>query len=492
MTRKRSIIESLERRLLLSSGTQTFTIDTALSSATGSGTLAYPTSENSSGQATGPTANAPLEPLYGGSFTNNAVGFITVQTTADSIQFINADIAGQNTAGDTNTFGIPVNFAGSFAATSQTPTGTADAVIYAQINDLAVSLTSGALPLSNGSFSNSGEDFDVTTGSLGLSLTGTLNGVVQTPEIGFTPLTNYATSVANQTSLPSTLTINGDGTETLTINATGSFTETFGPFTATLNLTGQIVATYTPPVAPAVTAAVANDILTVQGTPNNDFIQIKQKGETIKVLSSNASIGTFDATNLTQIQVFGNAGDDVLKIAGSVAVPALLSGGAGADTILASSSNDTLEGGTGADSIATLAADDIASGGKGADSLASDSAGDSLSGGKGADSLFSSNGNDSLSGAAGDDTILSANQIGDSIDGGAGTNTIVNGQALQATAVSAARAGAIVAADNTVHPEAAQNHAATIDATDGACAASAQAILDAGDADPLIGTGLLR
>jgi hypothetical protein len=434
-SKSRSKVEPLEFRLLLST-TQIFTIDSALSTATGGGSLTYASSVDANGTATGSFITAPFQPLYSGSFTNNSIGTITVQTTANSIQFVNANIAGENTSGTSETAGIPVNFGGSCPFDQQTPSGADIGTLYTFVNGLDVSLSSGPLTLTNGSFYNTGETFGIVTGALGIHSVGTADGQPASLGPTYAELSGFATGYANTSTQTSTLVVNGNGDETLTIYATGSISDTIGDLTATLHLSDQIVATYTPPTSPAVTAAVANGVLTVQGTPNNDYIQINQSGSTITVLSSGASIGTFDASGLTQIDLNGNAGADVLKVGPSVNVPAVVSGSTGADTIIASNGNDTLEGGPGFDSIVTLAGDDVVFGGMGGDSLASSAANDTLGGGKGLDSIASLYGNDSLIGGMGNDTLLSGNGLGDSLDGGAGTNVIVQNTLSSSSAVA--------------------------------------------------------
>ncbi len=80
-------IETLESRVLMSATTQTFTIDTALSYATGSGVIAVPTGVDARGNPIGPTQSISLKPQAAGSLTNHASGTITVATSATSIQF---------------------------------------------------------------------------------------------------------------------------------------------------------------------------------------------------------------------------------------------------------------------------------------------------------------------------------------------------------------------------------------------------------------------
>jgi hypothetical protein len=68
------------------------------------------------------------------------------------------------------------------------------------------------------------------------------NGQTQHLGPNTTPLSNYAKSAANQTTLTSALVVDKKGKETLTVFASGQITQTFGDISATLSLSGQIVA----------------------------------------------------------------------------------------------------------------------------------------------------------------------------------------------------------------------------------------------------------
>ena len=59
---------------------QTFTIDTALSYATGSGVVTVPTAVDAKGNPVGPMQNLSLKAQAAGSLTNHASGTITVAT----------------------------------------------------------------------------------------------------------------------------------------------------------------------------------------------------------------------------------------------------------------------------------------------------------------------------------------------------------------------------------------------------------------------------
>ncbi len=118
----------------------------------------------------------------------------------------------------------------------------ATATFYLDIKGLVASLTSGKLAMNKGKFSNKGETFVVSAGNLGLYITGTDGGKKITEGPGYTALSSFAKSVANQSTALGSLTIDKSGNETLTIVASGSVTETLGDLKARLSLSGQIVA----------------------------------------------------------------------------------------------------------------------------------------------------------------------------------------------------------------------------------------------------------
>ncbi|HEV2296849.1 MAG TPA: PKD domain-containing protein [Tepidisphaeraceae bacterium] len=141
-----------------------------------------------------------------------------------------------------------------------------------------------------------------------------------------------------------------------------------------------------PPPLPG-SASLVNDpvhpgrqMLLVEGTAGADRI-VFATGKTglIEVKLGNRSLGTF--ADISRIIVNGGDGDDMIN-AGSVAVPVVLFGGAGNDTLTGGANHDILIGGAG---------DDDLDGGQGDDLLV---------GGADRDKLDSQHGNDVLVGAA--------------------------------------------------------------------------------------------
>src|SRR5204863_4203025 len=81
--------------------------------------------------------------------------------------------------------------------------------------------------------------------------------------------------------------------------------------------------------------------------------------------------------------VYGNGGDDTIRLAGNLAVPALLFGGDGNDTLDAggSTANNVLVGGAGNDTLLGGSGRDLLIGGAGADTLRAGGGGALLIGG---------------------------------------------------------------------------------------------------------------
>ncbi len=167
---------------------------------------------------------------------------------------------------------------------------------------------------------------------------------------------------------------------------------------------------------PAVIATFSASTLTVFGDFQDNAITVSRNaagqllvnGGAVKVLG-----GTATVANTSQIQVFGQGGNDVITLNESNgALPkANLFGGAGNDTLTGGSGNDMLFGQSGNDTLLGKGGNDFLFGG--ADS-------DTLTGGDADDQVFGESGNDRMVWNPGDDTDLN--------EGGSGTDTIeVNG-----------------------------------------------------------------
>ncbi len=105
----------------------------------------------------------------------------------------------------------------------------------------------------------------------------------------------------------------------------------------------------------------------------------------------------YDATTTTQIQIYGNGGNDSIIADCSVPIPLLIDGGAGNDVIVGGAKNDLLFGGSGLDAIDGNDGNDVIVGG--ADS-------DALYGGDGNDIIIGGTGADAMAGGAGEDILI--------------------------------------------------------------------------------------
>ncbi len=166
----------------------------------------------------------------------------------------------------------------------------------------------------------------------------------------------------------------------------------------------------------AVTASFTNGTLTVFGdsadntttVSRNAAGQILVNGGAVSVIG-----GTPTVANTALIQVFGQAGHDVITLneANGALPRANLFGGAG---------NDTLTGGSGADMLFGQGDNDVLLGKGGNDMLFGGVGNDVLTGGDGDDQMFGEAGDDRMIWNPGDDSDL--------MEGGAGVDTVeVNG-----------------------------------------------------------------
>jgi Ca2+-binding RTX toxin-like protein len=390
----RAAVESLELRRLLSN-VVTFTIDPTQSSLTLSGNvdgvnIDTPQGGSSLTDAVSGTISADLEPPA---------------AAPTSITFESASISPSVQLQGSEPDGDPAQF----AVVEQVGIIGSSEVFDSDLENLSFSLTSSAIAVNAGGSFNNDDNVTATSGQLNLG----------NPANESEPLSGAGSDNLGNTA---SLTTSG-GTTTLMLPVSIDFQTS----DSQIELDGTIVADA--PYAPAaVTAGVANNVLTVLGTGGNDIIQVQESDGSINVLSDGGSVGTFATTGISQIQVYGGEGADLLKLGGNVTIPALLSGGDGADTLVAANANDTLEGGPGFDSITATAAGALAFGGMGADTLIATAAGETLGGGKGADSVVGSGGGDSLDGGAGNDTI-NASVGAETVDGGLGRNDVISNPA---------------------------------------------------------------
>jgi VCBS repeat-containing protein len=228
----------------------------------------------------------------------------------------------------------------------------------------------------------------------------------------------------------------GPGHGSLTLSADGSFT-----YTPATNYNGTDSFTYrvsdgtlqSDPATVTITVNAVNDAPTVavaaggtcgrddhSGTVNLavDDVESQAVGLTLSAASSNpALVPTGNiifaggvVRTMTVSAVDGRSGTAILTVtvsdgqnSGSVQVRVMVGG----------SGKDTLTGGTGAELLLAQSNNDTLTGGDGNDLLCGDSGGDTLSGGPGDDSLGGGSGSDRLTGGSGADRF----------SGGSGTDT---------------------------------------------------------------------
>jgi Ca2+-binding RTX toxin-like protein len=156
----------------------------------------------------------------------------------------------------------------------------------------------------------------------------------------------------------------------------------FGDGNITVIISGAAVVP--DPVDPTRTALV------VSGNAGNDTIRIiPQRGpqHLIRVVLNGSDLGTFKPT--ARVIVFGQSGDDDIRVSEGSALPMVLLGGEGKNRLEGASENDVLVGGDD---------DDI------------------LKGGDGRDMLFAGGGADIVDGGAGDDVLVAGNSFFNFVD----------------------------------------------------------------------------
>ena len=111
-------------------------------------------------------------------------------------------------------------------------------------------------------------------------------------------------------------------------------------------------------------------VLYVYGTNNADSISVTRlHGSDTLALNDNGVITHFSPDDITQIRVYGQAGNDSILAQNAVAKPLYLYGSDGNDTLRGGGSDDHLFGQNGNDSLEGLNANDYLSGGTGTDTV---------------------------------------------------------------------------------------------------------------------------
>lgn len=171
----------------------------------------------------------------------------------------------------------------------------------------------------------------------------------------------------------------------------------------------------------AVTATLADGVLTVTGTDRRDAVVFSVDPTTdpdqLHVVAGRDGY-SFDLGEVGSVVVNTGAGNDRVIVderTGAVFLSFVVDAGAGNDTVVTGSGNDVVLGGGGKDTVAGGAGDDQVDGGAGNDRLA---------GGADNDMLLGEAGKDRLAGGAGDDNL----------DGGAGRDAVTAGAGADAVA----------------------------------------------------------
>jgi len=218
-------------------------------------------------------------------------------------------------------------------------------------------------------------------------------------EMEFAPMTNDTFSVVFTLENQDTG-VNSVATHTLTISRVLLVVDNVNPLLSILMIGGST------------SADTVN--VTKLGTPDTIAVSFSQADGLVANYTQNYTFST-----LSRIEIYGGMGDDVITINTSVdAIPTLLSGGPGRDTLTGGKGNDTILGGFG---------DDLLVGGEGNDIMNGGFGSDLVKGGIGNDSIVSTEGDDVILGEAGIDTIyVQTTRFGQkvSVDGGTENDTV--------------------------------------------------------------------
>ena len=157
-------------------------------------------------------------------------------------------------------------------------------------------------------------------------------------------------------------------------------------------------------------------------------------------VTKNGAVSQFALSSLTEIEVFGLAGNDFITLAG-LSHRTLVDGGTGNDVITTWDPKTvvamlTLRGGSGNDILVGGRGNDDLDGGSGNDLLVGFDGDDRLRGRDGNDILLGGNGNDVLEGGNGNDILIGGAGI-DCLNGGPGFDIAWQGESpIPATLVA--------------------------------------------------------
>lgn len=180
-------------------------------------------------------------------------------------------------------------------------------------------------------------------------------------------------------------------------------------------------------------ATLANNILTVTGTDARDAIVLTNASSILSV-QRNGPTETFDTTQINQIDILGNDGDDIIDLS-TIDIPTYVDAGIGNDRVAGGAANDTLTGGAGKDTLYGGDGNDRLNGngspdklfGQGGDDrLYGDAANDRLDGGGNVDHLYGGDNNDTLFGGGSNDKLYGG--AGNDSLNGQGQSDLINGE----------------------------------------------------------------
>ena len=176
-------------------------------------------------------------------------------------------------------------------------------------------------------------------------------------------------------------------------------------------------------------ATLSGTALLVSGSAGNDTIQVSMSYgplfNIINVYENGVGTGSFFASSVGSISVYGNAGNDTIAI-GSGVMGSYVNGGDGNDNLYGGQGADTLDGWNGDDYVSGGDGGDILYGWYGRDYIVGGNGNDSLRGEYDNDRLFGGNGSDVLTGGSGDDELCGDND-NDNCYGDAGSDTVTGG-----------------------------------------------------------------
>jgi hypothetical protein len=156
----------------------------------------------------------------------------------------------------------------------------------------------------------------------------------------------------------------GNGT---TAGDTNTLFFTAGPDNETHGLIGKITAN-APGTSP-VSAALHDGVLTVLGSRGDDDIDVFLRRNKIDVVAGSKQVGSFDATEVNTIEVFGVRGNDEISVSSQIKATALIDGGVGNDRLFAGGGSTVLVGGPGKDLLIAGSGRDVLIGGTDTDVL---------------------------------------------------------------------------------------------------------------------------